>query len=40
MTYAVTTPPVLLPAADAATYAGVRPATLGVWRHRYGLTAA
>lgn len=36
---AVTTPPpVLLSAADAATYAGVRPATLRVWRHRYGLT--
>lgn len=30
--------PVLLDAADAATYAGVRPATLRVWRHRYGLT--
>jgi hypothetical protein len=35
----VTTPtPVLLSATDAATYAGVRPATLRVWRHRYGLT--
>lgn len=33
-----TSPPVLLSAADAATYAGVRPATLRVWRHRYGLT--
>jgi hypothetical protein len=26
--------PVGLTAADAATYAGVRPATLRVWRHR------
>jgi hypothetical protein len=35
----VTTPaPVLLDAANAATYAGVRLATLRVWRHRYGLT--
>jgi hypothetical protein len=25
-------------AADAAAYCGVRPATLRVWRHRYGLT--
>jgi hypothetical protein len=34
----VTTPtPVLLSAADAATYAAVRPATLRVWRHRYGM---
>jgi hypothetical protein len=32
------TTPVLLAVADAATYAGVRPATLRVWRHRYGLT--
>lgn len=30
--------PTLLSAADAAIYAGVRPATLRVWRHRYGLT--
>lgn len=29
--------PPLLTAADAATYAGVKPATLRVWRHRYGL---
>jgi hypothetical protein len=36
----VTTPtPVLLSAANAATSAGVRPATLRVWRHRYGLTS-
>lgn len=28
--------PTPLTAADAATYAGVRPATLRVWRHRYG----
>lgn len=34
----VTTTPVLLSAADAATCAGVRPATLRVWRHRYALT--
>ncbi|WP_097194180.1 hypothetical protein [Blastococcus aggregatus] len=27
--------PVLLSAADAATYAVVRPATLRIWRHRY-----
>lgn len=34
-----TTPlPTLFSAADAATYAGVRPAPLRVWRHRYGLT--
>ena len=34
-----TTPlPTLLDTADAATYAGVRPATLRVWRLRYGLT--
>ena len=33
-----TPPPTLLSAADAATYAGRRPATLRVWRHRYGLT--
>ena len=33
-----TSPPVLLTAVNAATYAGVRPATLRVWRHRYGLT--
>jgi hypothetical protein len=31
------TPPVLL-TADAAVYAGVRLATLRVWRHRYGRT--
>jgi hypothetical protein len=31
-------PPLLLDPADAATYAGVKPATLRVWRHRYGLT--
>ena len=31
-------PPVLLSAADAATYAGVQPVTLRVWRHRYRLT--
>lgn len=31
-------PPLLLDTADAATYAGVKPATLRVWRHRYGLT--
>jgi len=30
--------PTLLTAADVATYAAVRPATLRVWRHRYGLT--
>jgi hypothetical protein len=30
--------PVLLSAADAATYGGVRPATLRVWRHWYRLT--
>jgi hypothetical protein len=30
--------PILLDTADAATYCGVRPATLRVWRHRYGLT--
>lgn len=30
--------PVLLSTADAATYAGVRPATLRLWRHGYGLT--
>jgi hypothetical protein len=35
----VTPPPVLLPAVDPATYAGVEPATLRVWKHRYGLTA-
>jgi hypothetical protein len=29
---------VLLDAADAAAYRGVRPATLRVWRHPYGLT--
>lgn len=35
----VTTPlPTLRSAEDAAVYAGVRPATLRVWRHRYGLT--
>ena len=34
----VTTMPTLLSAADAATCRGVRPATLRVWRHRYGLT--
>jgi hypothetical protein len=38
----VTTPTPVLPTAadadaDAADYAGVRPATLAVWRHRYGL---
>ena len=34
-----TTPlPKLLDAADAATYAGVRPATLRVWRLRNGMT--
>lgn len=33
------TPPFLLHRDDAATYAGVKPATLRVWRHRYGLTA-
>lgn len=31
-------PVALLDADDAATYAGVKPATLRVWRHRYGLT--
>lgn len=31
--------PLLLDTADAATYAGVKPATLRVWRHRYGLAA-
>lgn len=31
--------PVLLDTANAATYAGVKPATLRVWRHRYGLSA-
>jgi DNA-binding transcriptional MerR regulator len=30
--------PVLLSAETAATFAGVAPATLRVWRHRYGLT--
>jgi hypothetical protein len=30
--------PTLLDAADAATYAGVRPATLRVWRLRYAMT--
>lgn len=30
--------PILLDTADAATYARVKPATLRVWRHRYGLT--
>jgi DNA-binding transcriptional MerR regulator len=30
--------PVLLSAETAATYAGVRPATLRAWRRRYGLT--
>jgi hypothetical protein len=35
MDVATTAPtPVLLAAADAATYAGVRPATQRVWRHR------
>ncbi|HWU08871.1 MAG TPA: hypothetical protein VN520_21225 [Streptomyces sp.] len=34
----MTPTPVLLSAAHAAAYAGVRPATLRVWRHRYGLT--
>jgi len=35
----VTAPsPVLLDAATAATYAGVKPGTLRVWRLRYGLT--
>lgn len=35
----VTTPlPTLLSAADAATYTEARPATLRVWRHRYGFT--
>ncbi len=34
----VTRPPTLLDADTAATYAGVKPATLRVWRHRYGLT--
>lgn len=29
--------PVPLCAADAATYAGVKPATLRVWKHRHGL---
>jgi hypothetical protein len=33
-----TTPPTLLDADTAATYVGVKPATLRVWRHRYGLT--
>ena len=33
-----TTATVLLDAADAATYAGMRPTTLRVWRHRYRLT--
>ncbi len=34
-----TTPlPTLLDTADAATYCGVRPATLRVWRLRYGMT--
>lgn len=28
----------MLTAADAAVYAGVRPATLRAWRHRHGLT--
>lgn len=30
--------PVLLDADQAAHYANVQPATLRVWRHRYGLT--
>jgi hypothetical protein len=30
--------PVVLSAANAAAYCGVKPATLRVWRHRYGLT--
>lgn len=30
--------PLLLDAATAAVYAGVRPATLRVWAHRYRLT--
>ncbi|MGY1660775.1 MerR family transcriptional regulator [Geodermatophilus sp. SYSU D00705] len=34
----MTTTPTLLMAAEAAAYAGVKPATLRVWRHRYGLT--
>ena len=33
-----TTPPVLLSAAEVATNAGLRPATLRVWRHGYALT--
>lgn len=31
-------PPLWLNATDAATYVGVKPATLRVWRLRYGLT--
>lgn len=30
--------PIVLSASDAATYCGVLPATLRVWRHRYHLT--
>lgn len=30
--------PTLLDSDNAATYARVKPATLRVWRHRYGLT--
>jgi hypothetical protein len=32
------TRPILLDSTTAAVYADVRPATLRVWRHRYGLT--
>lgn len=31
--------PFLLRSDDAATYAGVKPATLRVWKLRYGLTS-
>jgi hypothetical protein len=39
MTAVTMTPgPTLLDAFDVATYAGARPATLRVWRLRYGMT--
>lgn len=37
---AVTPRPVWLNGVDAATYAGVKPATLRVWKLRHGLTTA
>lgn len=33
----MTTPPLWLDTADAATYAGVKPASLRVWKKRYSL---